>query len=125
MNSSLLKIILFSLVLILLIDSIYLSTLGSYLYSRDVYQIQGSPLRLRMSGAIGAYLFIALVLNYFILIPNKSPFDAFILGMCIYGIFDFTNLAIFKNYTLQTALVDTIWGGILFMFVTKIFNFYY
>ena len=45
---------------------------------------------------------------------------AFILGFTTYGIFDFTNLALFKDYTLKTALIDTIWGGILYKLVTLI-----
>lgn len=36
------------------------------------------------------------------------------LGFVIYGIYDFTNLAIIKNYPLKFALVDITWGTFLY-----------
>jgi uncharacterized membrane protein len=63
---------------------------------------------------------MAVILNYFIISANKPAFDAFILGFCVYGIFDFTNMAIFKKYNLKTAISDTLWGAILFFIVTNI-----
>ena len=42
------------------------------------------------------------------------------LGLIIYGIFDFTNLSLFKNYNLKIAIIDTIWGSILFTLTTYI-----
>ena len=49
---------------------------------------------------------------------RKSPNDAFILGLCIYGVFDFTNYAIFKNYNMFIGALDMLWGGILYYVVT-------
>jgi len=34
--------------------------------------------------------------------------------------FDLTNIAIFKNYQIIPAIVDTVWGGVLFYTVTWI-----
>ena len=51
---------------------------------------------------------------------RRSPNDAFILGFCVYGIYEFTNIAIFKNYKWIAAIVDTLWGGILFYTATYI-----
>jgi len=36
-----------------------------------------------------------------------------VLGFSVYAIFNFTNLAIFANYTWQSALMDTSWGTFL------------
>ena len=63
---------------------------------------------------------MVIVLYIFIIKPKEKVSYAFILGFCIYGIFDYTNLAIFKNYKLKTALQDQIWGSILFTLVTII-----
>jgi len=49
---------------------------------------------------------------------RKSPNDAFLLGFCIYGVFDFTNVAIFKKYKYVPSVVDMFWGGILFYITT-------
>ena len=107
-------------ILLVLIDSVYLSMIGKPLFEKTVAAIQGSKLVVNMPPAIFTYILMAIILNYFIISANKPAFDAFILGFCAYGIFDFTNLAIFKNYTLKTAIMDTLWGAILFYVTTLI-----
>jgi len=107
-------------ILLVLIDAVYLSMIGKPLFEKTVAAIQGSKLVVNMPPAIFTYILMAIILNYFIISANKPAFDAFILGFCVYGIFDFTNLAIFKNYTLKTAIMDTLWGAILFYVTTLI-----
>jgi uncharacterized membrane protein len=41
-----------------------------------------------------------------------------IFGFVIFAIFDFTNLAIFKNYELSTAIFDIFWGSFLYFITT-------
>ena len=107
-------------ILLVLIDSVYLSMIGKPLFEKTVAAIQGSKLVVNFPPAIFTYILMAIILNYFIISASKPAFDAFILGFCVYGIFDFTNLAIFKNYTLKTAIMDTLWGAILFYVTTLI-----
>ena len=107
-------------VLLVLVDSVYLYFIGKPGFDKTVAAIQNSALVVNMPPAIFTYILMAILLNYFIISVNKSPFDAFILGFCTYGIFDFTNMAIFKKYNLRTAITDTLWGAILFFTVTSI-----
>jgi len=107
-------------VLLVLVDSVYLYFIGKPVFDKTVAAIQNSALVVNMPPAIFTYILMAILLNYFIISVNKSPFDAFILGFCTYGIFDFTNMAIFKKYNLRTAITDTLWGAILFFTVTWI-----
>lgn len=107
-------------ILLVIIDSFYLSMIGKPIFEKTVAAIQGSKLAVNIPPAIFTYILMAIILNYFIISANKPAFDAFILGFCAYGIFDFTNLAIFKNYTLKTAIMDTLWGAILFYITTLI-----
>ena len=107
-------------VLLVLVDSIYLYFIGKPVFDKTVATIQNSSLVVNIAPAIFTYVLMAILLNYFIISVNKSAFDAFILGFCTYGIFDFTNMAIFKKYNLKTAIIDTLWGAILFFAVTKI-----
>jgi uncharacterized membrane protein len=102
----------------LALDSIYLSNIGGPLFGKMVKGIQKEEMKLNVFGAIGSYILLILVIYKFIILERKPVSDAFLLGLCIYGIFDFTNIAIFKNYKLVPALVDTVWGGILFYAVT-------
>ena len=104
----------------LALDSLYLSNIGGPLFAKMVNKIQKEDMKLNVFGAIGSYILLILVLYKFIILEKKPPSDAFLLGFCIYGIFDLTNIAIFKNYQLIPSLVDTVWGGVLFYTVTWI-----
>ena len=106
--------------LLVLIDSLYLYFVGKSVFDKTVAAIQNSALVVNIAPAIFTYILMAILLNYFIISVNKSAFDAFILGFCTYGIYDFTNMAIFKKYNLKTAITDTLWGAILFFAVTTI-----
>jgi uncharacterized membrane protein len=104
----------------LALDSLYLSNIGGPLFAKMVNKIQKEDMKLNVFGAIGSYILLILVLYKFIILEKKPPSDAFLLGFCIYGIFDLTNIAIFKNYQIIPALVDTVWGGVLFYSVVWI-----
>jgi len=102
------------------LDSIYLSQIGAGLFGPMVKQIQNEKLTLNYYGATICYVLLLIVLYKFIIKENKSPKDAFLLGFCIYGVFDSTNIAIFKKYQYFPAIVDMIWVGILFYLTTMI-----
>ena len=104
----------------LALDSVYLSTIGGSLFGKMVKNIQKEEMKINIYGAIGCYILLVLVLYKFIILERKSPTDAFILGLCVYGVFDFTNIAIFKNYKWIPAMLDTLWGGVLFYLVTLV-----
>ena len=105
---------------ILALDSVYLSTVGGPLFTTMVRNIQKEDMKIDIYGVLGSYILIILVLYKFIIMDRRSPNDAFILGLCVYGIYEFTNIAIFKNYKWIPAIVDTLWGGILFYTATYI-----
>jgi len=41
----------------------------------------------------------------------------FLFGACIYAVYEGTNYAIFQNWPLAMVLLDTLWGGVLFVLV--------
>ena len=51
-------------------------------------------------------------------IIKKSLLYSGLLGLCIYGIYSGTNLAVFQNYDIGLGLKDTLWGFILYTIVT-------
>jgi uncharacterized membrane protein len=79
-------------------------------------------MELNYLGAAICYMFLVFGLNYFIIQPERSVFDAFLFGIIIYGTFDFTNMAIFKKWSLTTSIMDTLWGGTLFALSTFVIN---
>jgi uncharacterized membrane protein len=107
-------------VLIFLIDIPWLTITGP-LAQRMILKIQGSKLVLRFLPGLLVYVFLA----YLLTIP-KNPLEAFMLGASVYGVYDFTNYATLKNYSLQFALLDTTWGGALMTiayFIKRKWNF--
>lgn len=105
--------------LLIIIDGIFLWVMSGHFHA-VIKQVQHSRMELRPIYAIACYVFMVVVLYKFIIKPRKSPMDAFVLGVCVYGIYETTNLAILKDWLLSTAVIDTMWGGLLFALVTMI-----
>jgi uncharacterized membrane protein len=104
--------------ILLAVDGLYLNNIGIATFKKNVELIQKSPLELNMYGALLSYVCVISVLYYFIISQHKPVLDAFLLGILLYGTFDMTNISMFKQYAWKTALIDTLWGGILFAFTT-------
>lgn len=111
--SLILKKVLYSSLILLAIDSIYLKMI-SKMFNEMIINIQGTRIFGRGSAAVFCYALIILGINYFILIPEKSVLDAAILGLVTYGVFETTNGFIFKKWELIPTIIDTLWGAILF-----------
>jgi uncharacterized membrane protein len=107
----------------LVIDLIVLNLL-SKMWTQTIEKVQNIPFKVKPLYAVGAYVLMIFGLYYFVLEANipadQLVLKAFVFGIVVYGIFDFTNLAIFTNYDLKTGIIDILWGGILMVLVTWI-----
>ncbi len=119
LSTSFLSTILLIMVIMVLLDSVYLYFTKS-IFGELVAKIQRTAMQLRLEGAIIVYILLAVGLYYFIVKPGLSAWEAGLLGLVIYGTFDFTNYAMLKNYDLKTAIMDTVWGSLLFALTTLI-----
>ena len=107
--------------IILLVDAFFLKMI-SRSFGKMIKEIQGSEMKLRWNYAMVAYLLIIIQI-YFLLVKSNRPLNnAFLLGATTYGIFDFTSMAILKNYKLNIALMDMFWGGTLYYIVLMLFR---
>ena len=104
-----------------MIDSVYLNFIKDY-FVKQINLVQNSPIKLDFLAILLCYIFLIFGINYFIIQPNRSIQDAFILGIIIYGVYETTNYAIFKNWSLLSVIIDTLWGGLLFASTTYIVN---
>jgi uncharacterized membrane protein len=111
--------LLFSAAVLLALDFIYLNMTKST-FETQVVKIQRVVMKVKIIPAALCYLLLVIGLNYFILRTHRPVLEAFLLGFIIYGVFDTTNLAIFKKYDWQVALMDALWGGVLFALTTSI-----
>jgi uncharacterized membrane protein len=110
-------------VILLSLDSIYIYVFSN-MFMKQIEDVQGSPLTLNLVGAIPCYIILISGLYYFIIKPNRTVMDAFLLGLFVYGVYEFTNLAIIKKWNIQTVMIDTLWGGLLFATTTYIIQNY-
>ena len=111
--------ILITAIVLLSLDYIYLNLMSSY-FQNQVKRVQKTPLKMNFVGVALCYILLIIGLYYFIIKPNKIVYDAFLLGLVIYAVYEFTNMALFKNWYTLTAIIDTAWGAILFALVTGI-----
>lgn len=110
---------------LLFLDYIWIGIIYKNNYMNAIASVQGSELTVRYGSAIVVYLAIATMIIVWVLprveavTKNKSDLmmNSFkyggLLGGLSYAIFNFTNNAIFKNWTLETAIVDTLWGSFI------------
>ena len=112
-------LMLLSAIIFISLDFIYLQSIKNY-FQKQVQSVQGSAMQVNYLGAALCYVFLIAGINYFIIKPNRSVSDAFLLGLVIYGVYETTNYALFKNWSIITVIIDTLWGGILFALTTYI-----
>ena len=104
---------------LLLLDAVFLSLIAP-IFQAQIIAVQGSPIQLNPLGAILSYVCLIFGLNYFIIMEKRTVKDAFLLGLVVYGTYETTTLALLKKWRLQTVLIDSLWGGILFAATTAI-----
>ena len=110
-----------SAILLIVIDFVYLNVMKSY-FDNQIKMVQGTPIKINYLGAALCYVFLIVGINYFIIKPRRSISDAFLLGIIIYGVYETTNYALFKNWSIWSVIIDTLWGGLLFAATTYIIN---
>ena len=114
--------LLISAIVFVLIDSVYLNMMKKY-FANQIQKVQNSAIVPNYVSVFLCYVFLITGLNYFIIKPKRSIQDAFLLGIVIYGVYETTNWATFKNWSSITVIMDTLWGGILFALTTWIVRF--
>lgn len=114
----------FASILLLLLDMIFLKW-NERLFHNQVITVQRVILQPNYNAIMITYLLLIFTLCYFIIRTHRSVGEAFLLGFLIYGIFEFTNMSIFKKWELKTAVIDSLWGGTLFALVTQGTYFYF
>jgi uncharacterized membrane protein len=100
--------------ILIIFDSVYLYFFKGY-FQKQVKSVQGSDLKLDMTAAVLCYIFLVVGLYYFIIQKRESLMNAFLLGILVYSVYELTNKALLKDWSYYTVVLDTLWGGILFV----------
>jgi uncharacterized membrane protein len=107
--------------IMLLLDGVYLTIMGKS-FRTLIQTVQGSPMQIRVESVIACYIILGLGLYYFIIRTNAPILDAFLLGIFVYGVYDTTTYALLKSWRLDMAVMDMVWGGILFASTTYLYR---
>ena len=100
-------------VCVLVLDFFFFWANGAFL-QKTIRNVQGSPVKIRWLGALICYVALTGILYA----TQKLNYrDTFLLGMGIYAIYEGTNYAILRAWPIEMVLLDTLWGGILFVSV--------
>lgn len=109
----LIKELLFLGLIMICLDYFYLNA-TKHLFNSVVKNIQGSNIKLKYNGAFLTYILMIFTIYYFIIQKKGTYIDSFILGFCIYGVFELTNYTIFNKWRPELVILELLWGGILF-----------
>lgn len=119
---------LLTVIFIVVFDLIWL-TLQKPMYNSMVKKIQGTDISMRLVSGILAYIIMFIGLLYIIypIIAKKNNTTpnyilafktAAVFGFVVYGIYNTTNYAIFKDYSITVSIKDTLWGTFVFFIST-------
>lgn len=110
-------------ILLLIIDSIWVVG-ANRVHSRVIQNVQKSDVQINVVAALLFYILAPI--GYCMIIKRlaKTTKEAFLYGMLLgalmYGTFDLTNKAIFKDYPWLYTISDMTWGTICFGTVSAI-----
>lgn len=112
MNKYILFVVVF--LFILAVDFVFLSILMKGFYDS---QLKPFSRTLRLWSGMAAWALIALGIVVLVM-PNAKSYPSAaiygaIFGLVLYGVYDFSNYAILKEYTIAMTIVDLAWGTTL------------
>ena len=108
-------------ILFIIVDAGFLYLMRNN-FKNMIKNIQNSPLTLKIFPTIACYFILISSLYYFVIYKKGTLLDAFLLGFFIYGVYETTNLAIFKDWNIYVFIIDLTWGGFLFLITTYLYQ---
>tara|TARA_B110000305_G_C19391904_1_gene615346 strand:+ start:120 stop:494 length:375 start_codon:yes stop_codon:yes gene_type:complete len=108
-------------IIFIIVDALFLYLMSNN-FQTMIKKIQGTPVTMKIFPTIFSYLILISSLYYFVIYKKGSLFDAFLLGFFIYGVYETTNMAIFKDWNVYVFIIDLTWGGFLFLITTYLYQ---
>ncbi len=88
---------------------------------RPLLNIVDGKMQAHYPSVFMAYLLMIIIAVVFLaprLSPSMGLFNTFaigaVMGLCVFGIFDFTNSALFSPYPFKFVVADVLWGGFMY-----------
>ena len=103
-----------------LMDGIWLGLIANKFYHREIGSLmRAAPLSDPKSlvSILAVYLLMVTGILHFVIFPYSLSSGIFLkgalFGLVLYGVYDFTNYAILKDWTFKVLLADWAWGVFL------------
>ncbi len=106
----------------LIIDIPMITYINTSMYQKQLNRIQGTvkiPKTRVILSALVVYILLSFSIYHFA-IKRKSILNGLLIGFCIYGVYNGTNLATIKHWGLYESIIDTLWGTLLSGIITLI-----
>lgn len=121
-------ILVVSFLLFICLDLLWFKLISyKYIYHSQFKSINNGEFSLRTWSGLIVWFLMAITVSVYLINCDLSHLNAFFYGMLIgfliYGIYNFTNYATIKKYTIKTTIFDTLWGTILFGIVSLICSY--
>lgn len=129
---------LISILILLVLDAAYIYTIKDG-YLNMVRHIQGGQVaHVHIYAVVLSYIFVVLGLVLYVLpyaekikstmielsLTNKLYIAVVVgalFGAIVYGVYNTTNMALFKDFSLSFALFDMVWGSFLYFMATFVY----
>lgn len=116
----------------ILLDLVWLGFIAKSFYIDQfskIGRIENGEFKIVYWAGAAVYVFMSIAMIYFVL-PQLGTDDSILsvfgkgalLGFCAYGIYDMTNYATLKDWTIPLSLVDMLWGTVLCGTVASIYK---
>lgn len=120
-------------IIMIVLDYFWIKHYMGNLFGKLVKKMTNKKMKVNLKAAILAYICMVLGVRYLALpninnenIFNDSLYYGTLLGLLSFGVFDFTNKAVFQNYSWNVVYVDIAWGcflNIATIYLAKIIKF--
>jgi len=107
-------------VLFVLLDMLFFWVNRSFL-DKTIRSVQHKPPQVRWAGALLCYTALTAILYHSLRLSYAKTFG---LGASIYAVYEGTNYAIFQDWPATMVVLDTLWGGILFVSIKFILSLF-
>ncbi len=120
-----------SILILLILDFLWIGLFMKNRYQNEIKQIQGTQMSVNIAYAVVSYVLMAVGLVLFVLPNIRSEHRlldsfkyGFLFGIVVYGIYDFTAVAVISKWNMTTAILDVLWGGTVFFLASYIGSFF-
>ncbi len=120
MSSLWLRHFFFVLVFIPIVDFLWIGWIMRGFYYRQLHhiaRIKDGGFDVDFRAAAVVYVLLAVGISTLVLDDAESTFSALcrgaLFGLCVYGVYDFTNQSTLRDWSLRMSLADMSWGAIV------------